>query len=85
MTNKQLLYNKLHALRLEVDGSIVDDITATVDAVFAEHEQDVKDAFNAGKEKEGRQTLKGFNGDKGFIVFPDKYKTFEDYKNQKNK
>lgn len=32
---KKLLYRKLNALHLEVDGSIVDDIKQTVDALFA--------------------------------------------------
>lgn len=34
MNNKDLLYKKLRALRLEVDSSIVDDIIATADAAF---------------------------------------------------
>jgi enoyl-[acyl-carrier-protein] reductase (NADH) len=37
MENKQLLYTKLNALRLEVDSSIVDDIKQTVDAVFNDY------------------------------------------------
>lgn len=36
MNNKELLYKKLNALRLEVDSSIVDDIKSTVDALFQE-------------------------------------------------
>lgn len=36
MNNKELLYKKLNALRLEVHGSIVDDIKSTVDAIFQE-------------------------------------------------
>lgn len=36
MQNKELLYKKLNALRLEVDRSIVDDIKSTVDALFQE-------------------------------------------------
>lgn len=36
MNNKELLYKKLNALRLEVDSSIVVDIKSTVDAVFQE-------------------------------------------------
>lgn len=34
MNNKELLYKKLNALRLEVDGSIVDSIKSTVDDLF---------------------------------------------------
>ena len=34
MINKAPLYKKLNALRLEVDGSIVDDIMTTVDDLF---------------------------------------------------
>lgn len=34
MNNKELLYKKLNALRLEVDSSIVDDIKSTVDDIF---------------------------------------------------
>lgn len=36
MNNKDLLYKKLNALRLEVHGSIVDNIKLTVDAIFQE-------------------------------------------------
>jgi len=36
MNNKELLYKKLNCLRLEVHGSIVDDIKSTVDALFQE-------------------------------------------------
>lgn len=36
MNNKELLYKKLNALRLEVDSSIVDDIISTVDKIFQE-------------------------------------------------
>ncbi len=36
MNNKELLYKKLNALRLEVHSSIVDDIKSTVDAIFQE-------------------------------------------------
>lgn len=35
MNNVQLIYKKLDALRLEVDSSIVDDITLTIDAILA--------------------------------------------------
>lgn len=35
MDNKKLLYKQLNALRLEVDGSIVDAIKKTVDELFA--------------------------------------------------
>ena len=36
MNNKELMYKKLNALRLEVHGSIVDDIKSTVDDIFQE-------------------------------------------------
>lgn len=36
MNNKELLYKKLNCLRLEVDGSIADDIKSTVDDLFRE-------------------------------------------------
>ena len=36
MNNKDLLYKKLNALRLEVDSSIVDDIVSTVDDLFSQ-------------------------------------------------
>ena len=36
MNNKELLYKKLNALRLEVDSSIVDDIVSTVDDLFSQ-------------------------------------------------
>lgn len=34
MNNKELLYRKIHALRLEVDCTIADSIKSTVDALF---------------------------------------------------
>ena len=36
MDNKELLYRKIHALRLEVDSTIADSIKSTVDALFEE-------------------------------------------------
>jgi len=36
MNNKDLLYKKLNALRLEVHSSIVDDIVTTVDDLFSQ-------------------------------------------------
>ncbi|MES2287432.1 MAG: hypothetical protein V4547_17190 [Bacteroidota bacterium] len=50
-TNKELLYKKLNALRLEVDSSIVDDIKKTVDEAFKENcftNQDIITAFDSG-------------------------------------
>lgn len=46
MSNKELLYKKLLALRLEVHGSIVDDIKSTVDSIF--QEQNLQQSNNSG-------------------------------------
>lgn len=39
MNNTELLYKKINFLRVEVHGSIVDDIKSTVDALVAENKE----------------------------------------------
>jgi len=72
LNNKQLLYKKLNALRLEVDNSVVESIKETVDDLLAASTTEPNNTIDESKKPEKRDFVRWFySKNKAYFPTPD--------------